>query len=65
MQRGEADVRFEHRYLMTGEEVAFGACLKTTATAGVCALDVFRLVYQERMAILGLNDQLDRLKAGL
>jgi hypothetical protein len=65
MERGDADVRFEHRYLMTGEEVAFGVCLKTTATIGVCALDLFRLVYQERMMILGLTDKLTRLKEGL
>ena len=65
MERRDGHIRFEVRYLSKGEEVALGACLETTAQVGVCVLDLFRLVYRHRFDILGLTDELARLKQDL
>ena len=65
MERGAGQIRFEVRYLTKGEEPAFGACLKITAQVGVCALDIFRLVFHERFQILGLTRELEILKRDL
>lgn len=65
MERAAGDIRFEVRYLTRGEEPAFGACFKTTAQVGVCALDIFRLVFRERFQLLGLDRELDHLKRDL
>jgi len=47
------------------DDLALRVCLKNVAQVGVCALDIFSLIYPERMAITGLSEQLDQLKAGL
>ena len=65
MERNAGQIRFEVKYLTGGNEPAFGACLKTTAQVGVCALDVFRVVFHERFEILGLTRELDGLKREL
>lgn len=65
MERAAGDIRFEVRYLTPGVEAAFGACFKTTAQVGVCALDIFRIVFRERFQLLGLDRELDQLKRDL
>lgn len=65
MQRGAGQIRFEVRYLTPGVAPAFGACFKTTAQVGVCVLDIFRIVFHERFEILGLTQELDKLKRDL
>ena len=59
MDRGAGQISFEVRYLTMGDHPAFEACIKSTAQVGVCALDIFRLVFHERFDILGLSPELD------
>lgn len=58
IQSNDDTVRFEVRYLTSGDDIAFGHALKTTAQVGVCGLDIFRLVFRERYDILGLSEEL-------
>lgn len=52
------------RYL-NPDPVALAATLKTAAQTGVCTLECFWLIYRERFAIMGLQDSINALKAGL
>ena len=65
IEHEDDQVNFEIRYLSGADEPAFEACLKTTARVGVCALDIFRIVFYERYKILGLTQELDNLKRDL
>jgi hypothetical protein len=65
MKQGADQIRFDVRYLTKGDELAFGACLKTTAQVGVCSLDIFRIIFHERFEILGLTRELEHLKRDL
>lgn len=57
-------IKFNLSYL-SGNTPAFHLALKTTAQVGVCALLIFKNVYNERFAILGIDRRLDSLKKGL
>ena len=52
-------------YLMTGEHVQYGFCLRTAKQVGVCALEVFRLSEPQRFDDLGISPTIDALKSGL
>jgi hypothetical protein len=65
MQRGADEIRLEVRYLSSGDEAAFGLCLKSTAQVGVCALDMFGIIFRERFEILSLMGELQTLKVEL
>jgi hypothetical protein len=58
------NVRFDLAYL-SADTPAFRLALKTTAQVGVCSLLIFRNVYRERFAILGIDERLEKLKKGL
>jgi hypothetical protein len=57
-------IRFELNYL-TGRSPALALCLKTNAQVGVCSLLVFKLVFKERFDLLGISDNLQKLRRGL
>ena len=40
-------------------------CVKTVSRIGICSLEVFKLIYAERFALLGITVNLNRLKKGL
>lgn len=60
----QAYVQFEINYLI-GNSPVMHHCIKTNALIGVCTLDIFRNVYQERYDILGITDKLKKLKNDL
>jgi hypothetical protein len=66
MRRTETNdvVRFELLYV-TADMSAIRAVMRTTAQVGVCALDIFRLIYRERMEITGLRRIVDAVKRDL
>lgn len=47
------------------DSLALQAAIKATAQVGVCALSLFREVYPERFAILGVTDLLQHVKVGI
>lgn len=57
-------IKFNLSYL-SGDTPAFRLALKTTAQVGVCSLLIFKNIYSERFAILGIDKTLDKLKDGL
>lgn len=57
-------IEFKSTYL-DQDSLALRAALKATAQVGVCALSLFRVVYPERFAILGVTDFLGHVKVGL
>ncbi len=57
-------IEFKSNYL-DQDTLALRAALKATAQVGVCALSLFRAVYPERFAILGVTDLLQHVKVGL
>lgn len=57
-------IEFKSNYL-DQDSLALRAALKATAQVGVCALSLFRVVYPERFAILGVTDLLRHVKVGL
>jgi hypothetical protein len=57
-------VTFLLNYL-TDDSPSLNLCLKVTAGLGLCTLELFGLIYQERMRLIGLVEQLDRMKAEL
>ena len=60
LERGE-DVVFTQHYLSGGSlEIKFG--LVNAMRVGLCCLYIFRRIYKTRVDILGLTDELDRLK---
>ncbi len=64
MDRSQNPIQLRLNYLI-GDTPVLRACLKTTAQVGVCVLDVFSLIYRERMKLTGLSEQLEGLKRGL
>ena len=60
----EEGVTFNLLYL-TDDSPELRGSLKTTAQVGICVLDIFALVFRERMDLLGLTRRLDELKRGL
>ena len=40
-------------------------CLKNSARIGLCSLNIFKLIYSHRFDILGISDELEKLKKGL
>ncbi len=66
LQITESDdkIEFKSNYL-DQDTVALRAALKTTAQVGVCALSLFRVIYPERFAIMGVTDLLRHVKMGL
>lgn len=57
-------IKFNLSYL-SGDTPAFRLALKTTAQVGVSSLLVFKNVFRERFAILGIDGRLDKLKEDL
>lgn len=55
-------INFEVRYLTSGKEPAFDACLKTTTQIGVCALDIFQIAFPNIFETHELIRELDDLK---
>ena len=51
--------------MLHGDGVSLDFALKTTAQAGICALDVLRGLNSSRFEILGVNADLADLRAGL
>ena len=51
---------FRFLYLVE-DELRYRMLMSVTINAGLCSLDVFRLIYKERFDILGLSDRLDKL----
>jgi hypothetical protein len=61
----EADnLKFITKY-MHADPLHYRVAMKQTAQAGVCSLDIFRNVFQQRFDILGLTNRLRQLKARL
>lgn len=56
--------RVETQYLNCGNE-AFRYTLKRACQCGLCALLIFKIIFKERFDILGLSDDIERLKKGL
>ena len=57
-------IEFKSNYL-DQDSLALRVALKATAQVGVCALSLFRVVYRERFAILGVTDLLRHVKVGI
>lgn len=57
-------IEFKSSYL-DQDSPALRVTLKATAQVGVCALSLFRVVYPERFAIVGVTDLLRHVKVGL
>jgi hypothetical protein len=57
-------IDFKVSYL-AGEPLPIRACLRTAAQVGACALSIFRLVYTERFDLLGVTEDLERVKRAL
>lgn len=57
-------IRFDLNYL-SGDTPAFRLNIKTTAQVGVCSLLVFKNIFRERFAILGIDEKIGKLKQGL
>lgn len=57
-------IQFNLSYL-SGNTPAFYLALKTTAQVGVCSLLIFKNVFSERFAILGIDKKIDIIKEGL
>lgn len=55
-------IHFEVRYLTSGNEPAFNACLKTTAQIGVCALDIFQIAFPNIFETTAYTRTLDLTK---
>ena len=66
MRRTESEdvIRFELLYV-TANTSAIRAAMRTTDQVGLCVLDIFRLIYRERMEITGLRERVDASKRGL
>lgn len=61
MERGEDRVHFNTIYLhKDGTALDFG--LKTCARIGLCVLMIARLIYAEKLKLLGIHDQIDAMK---
>ncbi len=56
------DVRNE--YFEVGS-LAHDLAIKTCARVGVCCVDLLKLVFWERVRLLGMDDQISHLRAGL
>ena len=63
-QSDESRITFQSAY-MIGNEPALQLCLKSSAQIGTCALSIIRLVFRERFDLLGVSDELDKMKIGL
>ena len=63
-KKDEDSIKFDLNYL-TGKSPALALCLKTNAQAGVCSLMVFKLIFKERFDLLGISDNLQKLRRGL
>lgn len=50
---------------LSGDNVAVASAMKSLTQCGVCALDVFSVVYPERFALMGIESALDSLKSSL
>jgi hypothetical protein len=48
-----------------GDSPSLRLCLKTTAQVGVCSLMIFRIVLKARFDILGISDDLEKLRRNL
>jgi hypothetical protein len=59
---GMVDLRMHY---LIAEYPIIEAALKTTARAGLCALDVFRNVFPKRFELIGLDDRMRALRQGL
>ena len=57
-------VKFDLNYL-SGDCPPFQLAMKIAAEVGLCSLYIFRNVYKERFSILGIDEKLDILKAGI
>jgi hypothetical protein len=57
----ETRKQFNIAYI-SGDSLANQVCLRTCGQVGVTVLSVFRYVFKERFEILGLVQQLDKLK---
>jgi hypothetical protein len=63
-KKDDGSIKFELNYL-TGKSPALALCLKTNARVGVCSLMVFKIVFKERFDLLGISDNLQKLRRGL
>jgi len=63
----ESKIDFKIAYLTSYKvnRPAFQLCLKNTARTGICSLMIFKAIFQERFDILGISDELEKLKQGL
>ncbi len=57
-------IRFDSTYL-DGDTLPFRACLKTSAQIGIASLLVFYNIFRIRFDLVGLPDQINRLKQWL
>jgi hypothetical protein len=58
---GEGVQNFEQIYLH-GDDVHSESALKTTAQVGLCSLSIFENIFPKRFSILGIKDDLKRIK---
>jgi hypothetical protein len=65
IKKGDGKREFQMAYIIPGNSPASLLALKRAAQTGVCALNIFQLVYKERFDLLGLTDMISRLKKGL
>ena len=64
IEEGDPHPLLKMAYL-SGEPASVQLCLKTTHQVGVFALAAFRYVFKERFDILGITEEIEKLKANI
>ena len=62
---GETDSEAYHHMYLHGDGVSLEQALKTTAECGLGSLLVFRFIFAERFALLGISEKMDRLRQSM
>lgn len=63
LERRENGNQVLQQVYLAGDGLALRHCLKTTIQAGICFLQVFQMIWPERVAILGIDRRLARIAA--
>ena len=63
--RVESTGTFELAQIVAADSLAMELAVKQTARVGVCALDIFELIWRDRFRITGLDRTMDSLRRGL